>query len=55
MIGHLIRYHPAFIALLAQVKGGAIENSVYTGKQIAMGRIRIQNLRCLTCVRMIYL
>ena len=41
MIGHLIRYHPAFIALLAQVKGGAIGKLRHIqANRLAMGRIR---------------
>ena len=41
MIGHLIRYHPAFIELLAQVKGGAIGRLRHIqATRLAMGRIR---------------
>ena len=41
MVGHLIRYHPAFIELLAQVKGGAIGKLRHIqANRLAMGRIR---------------
>ena len=41
MIGHLIRYHPAFIELLAQVKGGAVGKLRHIqANRLAMGRIR---------------
>ena len=41
MIGHLIRYHPAFIELLAQVKGGAVGKLQHIqANRLAMGRIR---------------
>ena len=41
MIGHLIQYHPAFIELLARVKGGAIGKLQHIqANRLAMGRIR---------------
>ena len=41
MIGHLLRYHPAFIELLTQVKGGAVgELRHIQANRLAMGRIR---------------
>ncbi len=41
MIGHLIRYHPAFIELLAQAKGGAVGKLRHIqANRLAMGRIR---------------
>ena len=41
MIGHLIRYHPAFIKLLAQVKAGAVGKLLHIqANRLAMGRIR---------------
>ena len=41
MIGHLIHYHPAFIELLAQVKGGAVGKLRHIqANRLAMGRIR---------------
>lgn len=41
MIGHLIRYHPAFTELCAQVKGGAIGKIRHIqANRLAMGRIR---------------
>ena len=41
MIGHLIRYHPAFIELLAQVKSGAVGKLRHIqANRLAMGRIR---------------
>ena len=41
MIGHLIRYHPAFIALLDQIKSGAIGKVKHIqANRLAMGRIR---------------
>ena len=41
MIGHLIRYHPAFIELLAQVRGGAVGKLRHIqANRLAMGRIR---------------
>ena len=41
MVGHLIRYHPAFIELLAQVKGGAVGKLRHIqSNRLAMGRIR---------------
>ena len=41
MIGHLIRYHPAFTKLLAQVKSGAVGKLRHIqANRLAMGRIR---------------
>ena len=41
MIGHLIRYHPAFTELLSQVKGGAVGKLHHIqANRLAMGRIR---------------
>ena len=41
MIGHLIRYHPAFTELLAQVENGAIGQLRHIqANRLAMGRIR---------------
>ena len=41
MIGHLIRYHPAFTELISQVKGGAIGKLRHIqANRLAMGRIR---------------
>lgn len=41
MIGHLIRYHPAFIALQDQIKSGAIGKVKHIqANRLAMGRIR---------------
>ena len=41
MIGHLIRYHPAFISLLEQIKSGAIGKVKHIqANRLAMGRIR---------------
>ena len=41
MVGHLIRYHPAFTELLSQVKGGAVGKLRHIqANRLAMGRIR---------------
>ena len=41
MIGHLIRYHPGFIELLAQVREGAVGKLRHIqANRLAMGRIR---------------
>ena len=41
MVGHLIRYHPAFIALQQQIASGAIGKVRHIGaNRLAMGRIR---------------
>lgn len=41
MIGHLIRYHPAFISLLEQIQSGAIGKVKHIqANRLAMGRIR---------------
>ena len=41
MIGHLIRYHPAFTELLSQVKSGAVGKLRHIqANRLAMGRIR---------------
>ena len=41
MIGHLIRYHPAFIAMQDQIKSGAIGRVKHIqANRLAMGRIR---------------
>jgi UDP-2-acetamido-3-amino-2,3-dideoxy-glucuronate N-acetyltransferase len=42
MVGHLLRYHPAFRALLAAVRAGAIGRLQYIySNRLSLGRIRI--------------
>jgi len=42
MVGHLLRYHPAFRALLAAVRAGVIGRLQYIySNRLSLGRIRI--------------